>query len=363
MNRLFKTKEDYKHHGQYVTVCLDKILHHKIETYKKYYVNKLASSDVVDTCYMLIYEFLEKPETFIKKKDDESIFTTLTRAMRNTLAKDYSKIVGAVKLKTANGKRQIYNSIFYQNDFEITSEKNDEELDNKTYLDDAAYQAWSKTDNIRIPSEEYKIARQIKQDDKIFKNSPKQKEIYNLLAQGLNQKDVAGITGCSKANISQQKNKLRKKISKQYGYNFSEVSANGLEYTDLTKRIMRLLPEMEDNITYIKNIDYSSLLELLVYFEYKPEKISIERLSMNKTDQDIDFVDIVFWGLPLQYKYLFINLLNGMRLSDAESLRLYWYMASVFEEYIEGIRIHREILKNYIEYRKKFIDKNSESKI
>ncbi len=84
---------------------------------------------------------------------------------------------------------------------------------------------------------------------------------------------------------------------------------------------------------------------------------------MNKTDQDIDFVDIVFWGLPLQYKYLFINLLNGMRLSDAESLRLYWYMASVFEEYIEGIRIHREILKNYIEYRKKFIDKNSESKI
>jgi hypothetical protein len=52
-----------------------------------------------------------------------------------------------------------------------------------------------------------------------------------------------------------------------------------------------------------------------------------------------------------------------MRLSDAESLRLYWYMASVFEEYIEGIRIHREILKNYIEYRKKFIDKNSESKI
>jgi hypothetical protein len=75
---------------------------------------------------------------------------------------------------------------------------------------------------------------------------------------------------------------------------FLKYQQNGLEYTDLTKRIMRLLPEMEDNITYIKNIDYSSLLELLVYFEYKPEKISIERLSMNKTDQDIDFVDIVF---------------------------------------------------------------------
>lgn len=357
LNKLFTTKENRREFKEFVTVCLDKILNYKIETYKRIYHNKLAVTDINAICFMLIYEFLETPEKFIKKYDSESIFTTLTRAMRNMLDKEYENNVGKLKLKVANGKRISHNSVQYEESFEIEASDKHDEVYEKTYLNDAAYQEWQKSDNI-AESKEFEILKHIYNNQELFKNSPRQKEIFYLLAQGLNQKDVSSVLNCKESNISQQKKKVKNKISKHYGYEFGKQSTSDIDFTVLTKAIISIFPEMDDNVTYRKDIDYfAELNRLLEFFEYNTEKVNIQSLFLNKIDQSENIADIVLFGLIKNHRQLFINGILGKNgLTPGEALKLYWHITNAFDEYIKKINIDRKLLSDYIAFRKEYID-------
>lgn len=219
-------------------------------------------------------------------------------------------------------------------------------------FDISQYQLWKKSGNIKH-TYNWDLMLTIN-EDYLFKNSPGQQQIFNLVRDGLTQKQIAEKLECSEANISQQLNKITKKIEEKYGCKTDKK----IDMLPETKRLQDILYFMEEIIETGKNVDFNRKLKfILETLEYKPEKFTIEQLAKNKLESRDDIIDILMWHVkPELRQYFFKSILNGIEPDQYKSRKVFYSIANSLEQYISMVKNNIDKINEYIHFKNKFLE-------
>lgn len=254
-----------------------------------------------DTALECLEKYKDKPEEELKK-----IIVTVIKRTLDKYCDENKKMIPIEKL--------------YPND------EQDEDNYKPNPFEKTQFKSWSYRANGTKPTNEYIAMEKALAEGKIFKNSPKQAEILQMIEEGHTQKEIANIMNCSEANISQQLKKVRHKIEKHYLLKtIDEIE------TEIARQVRNAIEFMKEVLETETNFN-DEIRELIFdYFGYD-DSIDILELVANRPSTDTDILDIIQARADRDTLVQFNSILHGVDIS--KSKEIYKKIYDIFIDYL-----------------------------
>lgn len=310
----------------------------KVENVKNYYHIKFGTDEVKEIMYDKLIDLMQNSlemgywnfvNICVKGLYNKNLITTKIENNKQGKNITYREEFLSKYNKEADDEYSAYENYYYN-----------------SALDEYSYDKYQQNDDSEVTKEYEAVQDLIENPESILRKDAKgQREIVNLLIEGLNQKQIADKLNVSETNISQQIKKIRNRLNKKY--NIKETRTE-IELQLLLDIIEEYIIKIDKTLKIDTGLNKKVIVESKIKIEnmlnniFQYSNVNIEELFKNKIidKTQLDIIEVL--SGDNQYKaYYTIHTIKSEYTDDS----YYFLLKTMYNNLSQYIRKYNPIME------------------